>query len=103
MIEFRNVKKIYGTGTEAVNNANFVIDKETIIKCARQTDKIITIEDHNVIGGLGSAVCEVLAENEPTKVIRMGINDTFGKSGKAEELMKYFKITSNDIIETIKK
>ena len=59
---------------------------------------MITIEDHNIIGGLGTAVCEVLSEEYPTKVIRMGIEDTFGTSGKAEELMKHFKITAQDII-----
>lgn len=74
------------------------IDRDIIIKCAKETDKIITIEDHSIIGGLGSAVCEVLSEEEPKKVIRMGIKDQFGKSGKAEELMKYFKITADDII-----
>jgi transketolase len=78
------------------------IDKETIVKCAKETKKIITIEDHNIIGGLGSAVCEVLAEEYPCKVTRMGIKDTFGKSGKAEELMKYFEITAEDIIKNIK-
>ena len=79
------------------------IDKEIIIKAAKETKKIITIEDHNIIGGLGSAVCEVLAEEYPAKVIRMGIKDTFGTSGKAEELMKYFHIVADDIIEEIKK
>ena len=77
------------------------IDREIIIKCAKETKKIITIEDHSIIGGLGSAVCEVLSEEYPSKVIRMGIKDTFGKSGKAEELKKYFKITAEDIIEKI--
>ena len=74
------------------------IDKETIIRCAKETKKIITIEDHNVIGGLGSCICEVLAEEYPTKVIRLGIKDTFGKSGKAEDLMKYFEIDSSAIV-----
>ena len=78
------------------------IDKELIVKCAKETKKLISIEDHNIIGGLGSAVCEVLAEVEPKKVIRMGIKDEFGKSGKAEELMKYFKIDSEAIIEKVK-
>ena len=77
------------------------IDKEIIVKCAKETKKVITIEDHNIIGGLGSAVCEVLAEEYPCKVIRMGINDLFGKSGKAEELMKYYKITAEDIIKEV--
>lgn len=78
------------------------IDKELIIKCAKETKKIITIEDHSIIGGLGSAVSEVLTEEYPAKLIRMGVKDTFGKSGKAEELMKYFKLTKNDIINIVK-
>lgn len=78
------------------------IDKELIIKCAKETKKIITVEDHSVIGGLGSAICEVLSEEYPTKVIRLGIKDSFGKSGKAEELMKYFEIDTDSIIQSIK-
>lgn len=78
------------------------IDKEIVIKCAKETKKIITIEDHNIIGGLGSSVCEVLAETEPCKVIRMGIKDTFGKSGKAEDLMKYYELTAEDIVKAVK-
>ena len=77
------------------------IDRDIIVKCAKETKKLITIEDHSIIGGLGSSVCEVLAEEYPCKVIRMGIKDTFGKSGKAEELMKYFGITAEDIISNI--
>ena len=77
------------------------IDKDIIIKAAKETKKIITIEDHNIIGGLGSAVCEVLSEEYPTKVIRLGIKDTFGCSGKAEQLMKHFNITAEDIIKQI--
>ena len=79
------------------------IDQELIIKCAKETSKIITVEDHSIIGGLGTAVCEVLAEKYPTKVIRMGINDVFGESGKAEELIKKYKIDCESIIETVKK
>ena len=77
------------------------IDKDIIIKAAKETKKIITIEDHNIIGGLGSAVCEVLSEEYPTKVIRLGIKDTFGTSGKGAELMKYFNITAQDIINKV--
>lgn len=77
------------------------IDEEIIIKVAKETKKIITIEDHSIIGGLGSAVCEVLSENYPIKVYRMGIKDEFGKSGKAEDLLKYFKIDKNAIIEAV--
>ena len=77
------------------------IDREIIVKCAKETKKIITIEDHNIIGGLGSTVCEVLSEEYPCKVIRMGIKDCFGKSGKAEELMKEFGIIAEDIINNV--
>ena len=79
------------------------IDKEIIIKAAKETKKIITIEDHSVIGGLGSAVCEVLSENYPCKVTRMGVKDTFGKSGQAEQLLTYFGLTARHIIDEIKK
>lgn len=77
------------------------IDKEIIIKSAEETKKIITIEDHSIIGGLGTAVMEVLSESYPQKVIRLGVNDTFGKSGKAEKLMEEFGITAKDIISNI--
>ena len=73
------------------------IDQQMIIKCAKETKKLISIEDHNIIGGLGSAISEVLTEQYPTKLTRLGIKDTFGKSGKAEELMKYFGLTKDDI------
>ena len=75
------------------------IDRDMIIKCAKETKKLISIEDHNIIGGLGSAISEVLTDECPTKLIRLGINDTFGKSGNAVELMEYFGITAEKIIE----
>ncbi len=77
------------------------IDKELIIKCAKETKKIITIEDHSIIGGLGSAVCEVLSEEYPCKVTRLGMKDTFGKSGKAEKLLEYFGLNKDGIIKEI--
>ena len=75
------------------------IDRDIIIKCAKKTKKLISIEDHNVIGGLGSAISEVLTDECPTKLIRLGINDAFGKSGNAVELMEYFGITAENIIK----
>ena len=74
------------------------VDKETIIRCAKETKRIITVEDHSIIGGLGSIICEVLCDEYPCKVTRLGVNDTFGKSGNAVELMKYFKIDSDAIV-----
>ena len=66
------------------------IDREAVIKVAKETKKIVTIEDHSIIGGLGSTVCEVLAEEYPCHVTRLGVKDTFGKSGSAEELLKEY-------------
>lgn len=77
------------------------IDKELIVKCAKETKRILTIEDHSIIGGLGSAVCEVLAEEEPTKVTRLGMKDQFGKSGEAEKLLEYFGLSAQGIIKEI--
>lgn len=78
------------------------IDKEIIIKCAKETKKLVSIEDHNIIGGLGSAISEVLTEEYPAKLIRMGMKDRFGKSGPAKELLRYFGLTSEDIIAVVK-
>lgn len=77
------------------------IDKELIIKCAKETKNLFTVEDHSIIGGLGSAVSEVLCEEYPKKLVRIGIQDTFGKSGKCEELLEYFGLTSEKIAKTI--
>lgn len=77
------------------------IDKEMIIKCAKETKRLISIEDHSIIGGIGSAISEVLTEEYPAKLERMGIKDTFGKSGKAEQLMQYFGIIAKDIVEKL--
>ncbi len=79
------------------------IDKEMIIKCAKETKRLFSIEDHNIIGGLGSAISEVLTEEHPVKLERMGIKDTFGRSGNTESLMKYFEITAADIVKKFDK
>lgn len=77
------------------------IDKEKIIKCAKETKKIITVEDHSIVGGLGSAVAEVLSEEYPKKITRIGIKDEFGMSGKWDELMKHYGLTSENIVKTV--
>ena len=77
------------------------LDDETIIKAAKETKFIITTEEHSIIGGLGGAVAELLGEKHPTKVIRHGINDEFGQSGKALELLEKYGLTSKKIIELI--
>ncbi len=79
------------------------IDKEIIIKSAKETEKLISIEEHSVIGGLGTAISEVLTDKYPAKLIRMGMKDCFGKSGNAQALLKYFGLTSKEIIEEVKR
>lgn len=74
------------------------IDTEMIIKCAKETGKLVSVEDHNIIGGLGSAISEVLTTSYPKKLKRLGINDTFGTSGNAKELLHYFKIDCDAIV-----
>ena len=78
------------------------IDIDMIIKCAKETEILVSVEDHNVINGLGTAIADVLTEYYPKKLIKLGIKDTFGKSGKAEELMEYFEINANSIVEQMK-
>ena len=77
------------------------IDREEIIRCARDCKLLVSVEDHNIIGGLGSAICEVLCDEYPKKLIRLGIQDKFGKSGRAEDLMKLYGIDSGAIAHTI--
>ena len=79
------------------------MDEETILKAAKESEIIFTVEDHSIIGGLGGAVCELLSEKFPKKVIRIGIRDEFGQSGKWDELMKYYGIDSENIVRTVEK
>lgn len=78
------------------------IDAEAVIEAAKQTGKVVTVEEHSVIGGLGSAVCDVLAENYPVKVKKIGINDKFGESGPAVELVKKYGLDGESIYKTVK-
>ena len=78
------------------------LDEELVAAAAKETGKVVTVEEHSVIGGLGSAVCDVLAEKAPTKVMKIGINDTFGESGPAVELLKKYGLDSESIYQKIK-
>ncbi|MBO4934663.1 MAG: transketolase family protein [Clostridia bacterium] len=78
------------------------IDAELLVKYAQKTGCIVTAEEHNIIGGLGSAVCEALSEHWPVPVSRVGINDVFGLSGKAKEVLAYFGLTGEKIAERAK-
>lgn len=78
------------------------IDKELIIRCAKETKRLISVEDHSIIGGLGSIIADVLCENYPCNLTKMGVNDIFGESGKAVELLKKFEIDCDAIVKMIK-
>ena len=77
------------------------IDEEMIINCAKQTKRLISVEDHSIIGGIGSAISDVLVSKYPAKLEKMGIMDCFGKSGNANELLKYFKIDKDAIVNKV--
>ncbi|MDR2531698.1 MAG: transketolase family protein [Oscillospiraceae bacterium] len=79
------------------------LDEELVIKAARETGKIVVAEEHSVIGGLGSAVAETVSEKCPVPVIKLGVNDTYGHSGPALQLLEEFGLTTNGIIEKVKK
>lgn len=76
------------------------IDEEIIIQAAKATNRIITVEEHSVIGGLGSAVCDVVSAYWPVRVVKMGVNDVFGESGKPEELLVKHGLTIENIYQT---
>ncbi len=78
------------------------IDKDALIKAANETGAIVTAEEHNVIGGLGSAVCEVISEASPVPVLRIGVKDKFGTSGSPAELFKLYNLTADDIYKKSK-
>ena len=78
------------------------LDEELIVEAAKETGKVVTIEEHSVIGGLGSAVCDVVSEKAPTKVLKIGINDTYGESGPAVELVKKYGLDAESIYKKIK-
>ena len=98
-------KKLAADGISAeVINIHTIkpLDEEAVIKAAAKTGKIVTVEEHSIIGGLGSAVCDVVAEKAPAKVMKIGVNDTFGESGPAVELIKKYGLDSDSIYAKVK-
>ena len=79
------------------------IDEKTIIRAAKETGAIVTVEDHQIMGGMGSAVSEVLAKNYPVPAEMVGVKDEFGSSGEPEELLKKYELTSSSIIKAAKR
>lgn len=78
------------------------LDEELVVAAAKETGKVVTVEEHSVIGGLGSAVCDVLSEQAPAKVLKIGINDVFGESGPAAELLVKYGLDTESIYKKIK-
>lgn len=105
--ECMNVKKLLqakGIDAEVINAHTIKpIDKETIIESAKKTGNIITVENHSINNGLGSAVCELMSENYPCKVKRIGVKDVFGQSGEQRELMHYYRLAAEELAEDIEK
>ncbi|MBU5438497.1 transketolase family protein [Tissierella sp. MSJ-40] len=92
-----------GIKARVINMASIKpIDEEIIIKAAKETKGIVTVEEHSIIGGLGSAVSEVVVENYPTHVVRIGTEDTFGQSGDGDELLEKYGLNIKNIVAKAK-
>ena len=78
------------------------LDEALIVAAAKETGKVVTVEEHSVIGGLGSAVCDALCAKAPTPVLKIGVNDTFGESGPAVQLIKKYGLDGDSIFEKVK-
>ena len=98
-------EKLAADGIEAkVVNIHTIkpLDDELVVAAAKETGKVVTVEEHSVIGGLGSAVCDVLSAEAPTKVLKIGINDVYGESGPAAQLIKKYGLDGDSIYEKVK-
>ncbi len=98
-------KKLAADGVNAkVINIHTIkpLDEDLIVAAAKETGKIVTVEEHSVIGGLGSAVCDVLSEKAPTQVLKIGINDVFGESGSAQILVEKYGLDGKGVYAKIK-
>ena len=103
-LEAYEILKAEGINARVINMATIKpLDNEAVIKAAKETGLIITAEEHSVIGGLGSAVCDVVAENYPVKVVKIGVKDVYGKSGPANTLLDEFGLRGKDIALAVKK
>lgn len=102
VVEAAQMLKEQGINTEVINVPVIKpLDEETIINSAKKTNRVITIENHSVIGGLGGCICEVLSEKYPVKITRIGLNDEFGQSGTPKELMAYYGLNAEKLTQRI--
>ena len=102
-IEAAKMLEADGINAEVINIHTIKpLDEELVVATATKTGKVVTVEEHSTIGGLGSAVCEVLAEKAPTKVLRIGVEDRFGESGPALELLHKYELDAEGIYKKVK-
>ena len=102
-IEAKNILKTEGIEAKVINIHTIKpFDEELILNGAKETGAIVTAEEHSIIGGLGSAVAETVSEKYPVPVLRVGIKDVFGESGKPEQLLEKYGLTAKDIVSKVK-
>ena len=102
-LEAAEILKAEGIDAEVINISTIKpLDNELVLASAKKTGKVVTAEEHSIIGGLGSAVCELLAEEHPVKVTRIGVKDCFGQSGSPAALLEYYGLTAADIVKACK-
>ncbi|WP_238883024.1 transketolase family protein [Clostridium sp. YIM B02551] len=104
VLEAREILEAEGISTRVINIHTLKpIDNELLVKAAKETGAIVSAEEHNIIGGLGSAISEVISEEVPVPVIKVGVKDTFGESGKPDELLKAYGLTAEEVVKAAKK
>lgn len=102
-LEAAETLKSDGIDAEVINISTIKpLDNELVLASAKKTGKVVTAEEHSIIGGLGSAVCELLAEEHPVKVTRIGVKDVFGQSGSPAALLEHYGLTAADIVKACK-
>ena len=97
-----DILKEHGINTRVINMSTIKpLDNEMVLRAANECKYIVTVEEHSVIGGLGSAVCEYLSEVKPTKVIKHGVHDVFGQSGEGNEMLDKYNLRAKDIVDIV--
>jgi len=103
-LEAREMLEDEGISARVLNMSTIKpLDRDAVVRAARDTKGIVTAEEHSIIGGLGGAVAEVCSREHPTRILMVGVEDTFGQSGDAEGLMRHFKLTPERIVEYARK
>ena len=102
-LEAAEMLKADGVNAEVINICTIKpLDEELIVKSAKKTGKVVTVEEHSVIGGLGSAVCDALCKAAPTPVYKLGVQDVYGESGSAQALLEKYKLDGKGVYQSIK-